>query len=47
MGLLFPILTIVLGLALAFGNGLDIIIIVVGVLLVIDGVLGLLASLKK
>ena len=47
MGLLFPILTIVLGLALAFGNGLDIIIIVVGVLLVIDGVLGLLASFKK
>jgi hypothetical protein len=32
---------------IAFGNGLDIIIMVCGVLLVIDGVLGLLASLKK
>jgi hypothetical protein len=32
---------------LAFGNGLDIMIIVVGALLLIDGVLGLIGSLKK
>ena len=32
---------------LAFGNALDIMIIIVGVLLAVDGVLGLIASLKK
>ena len=45
--ILFPILTIVVGLAIAFGNGVDIILVVCGVLLAIDGVLGLLAALKK
>jgi len=44
---LFPILTVVVGLALAFGNGVDIILVVCGVLLAIDGALGLLAALKK
>jgi uncharacterized membrane protein HdeD (DUF308 family) len=43
----FTILTIVLGLMLAFGNGLDIIIMITGILLIIDGVLGLIGSLKK
>jgi uncharacterized membrane protein HdeD (DUF308 family) len=47
LALIFPILNVVVGLVIAFGNGLDIIIMVCGVLLVIDGVLGLLASLKK
>lgn len=47
LSLIFPILTIVAGLMLAFGNGLDIMIIIVGALLAVDGVLGLLASLKK
>ena len=45
--LLFPILTIVMGLMLAFGNGVALIIIIGGALMVIDGVLGLLAVLKK
>ena len=37
-----PALTIIVGLALVFGNGVEIIITIVGVLLVIDGVLGFL-----
>ena len=45
--IVFPVLTIVVGLMLAFGNGLDIMIIIVGVLMAIDGVLGLIGSLKK
>ena len=44
---IFPVLTVVVGLMLAFGNGLDIMIIITGVLLAIDGVLGLLGALKK
>ncbi len=47
LNVVFPALTIVLGLMLAFGNGLDVIIIVVGVLLAIDGVLGLLGEYNK
>ncbi len=42
-----PAITTVLGLALAFGRGLNIIIIVVGILLAIDGVIGLVGELKK
>ena len=45
--IIFPILTIILGLMLAFGNGLDLIIVIVGVLLAIDGIIGLIGSLKK
>ena len=45
--LLFPCISIVVGLMLAFGNGLDTIIVIVGVLLAVDGVIGLLGSLKK
>lgn len=44
---LFPVLTVIVGAMLAFGNGLDIMIIIVGALLAVDGVLGLIASLKK
>ena len=44
--LIFPILTIVLGIALAFGSLLDILILIVGILLAIDGVLGLIGSIK-
>lgn len=47
LSLVFPILTIVVGLMLAFGNGLDIMILIVGILLAVDGVLGLVSSLKK
>ena len=45
--LLFPILTIVVGLMLAFGNALEIMVIIVGILLAVDGVVGLVAALKK
>ena len=45
--IIYPILTVVVGLVLAFGNGLDILIIIVGVLLAIDGVIGLIGALKK
>lgn len=45
--IVFPILTVVLGVMLAFGNGLNIMILIVGILLAIDGVLGLLGALKK
>ena len=44
---LFPVLTVVLGIALAFGNLLNIIFLIVGILLAINGVLGLINSLKK
>ncbi len=45
--IVFPVLSIVLGLMLAFGRGVDIMIVIVGVLLAIDGVIGLMGSLKK
>lgn len=47
LDIVFPVLTIVVGVMLAFGNGLDIMILIVGALLAIDGVLGLVGSLKK
>ena len=43
----FPALTVVVGLMLAFGNALDVMIIIVGVLLMIDGIIGVVGSLKK
>ena len=47
LGVLFPVLTIVAGIALAFGNGLDWLIIIGGIFLVVDGALGLIEALKK
>ena len=47
LDILFPAISVVVGIMLAFGNGLDIMIVIVGVLLAIDGVIGLLGSLKK
>lgn len=47
LDLVYPILTIVVGLVLAFGNGLDILLIITGVLLAVDGALGLLGEIKK
>ena len=47
LDLVFPVLTIVVGLMLAFGNALDIMIIIVGVLLMIDGAIGLINSFKN
>ena len=46
LGVLFPVLTIVVGLMLAFGNGLDILLVVCGVLLALDGVIGLINAIK-
>jgi uncharacterized membrane protein HdeD (DUF308 family) len=46
LGLLFPILSIVFGILLAFGNGFSIIIVLVGIFFVVDGLLGLVAALK-
>ncbi|MBQ8566540.1 MAG: DUF308 domain-containing protein [Clostridia bacterium] len=47
LDIVFPIISAVVGIMLAFGNGLDIMIIIVGVLLAIDGVIGLVGSIKK
>ena len=47
LDIVYPALTVVIGLSLAFGNGLDILIVITGILLAIDGGLGLMASLKK
>jgi uncharacterized membrane protein HdeD (DUF308 family) len=47
LDLVFPALTVVIGLMLAFGNALDVMIIIVGVLLMIDGIIGIAGSLKK
>lgn len=47
LDLLFPIATAVVGLGIAFGNGVDIILVICGVLLAVDGVLGLVAEFKK
>lgn len=45
--MLFPVLTIVIGVVLAVGNGVNLIILVVGIILAVDGVLGLIGTLKK
>lgn len=45
--LVFPIITVVLGIMLAFGSGLDVMILIIGILLAIDGVIGLVGALKK
>lgn len=47
LDIVVPVLTVVVGIMLAFGNGLDVMIVIVGVLLAIDGVIGLLGTLKK
>ena len=46
LDIVFPVLTIVVGLMLAFGNGVDIMIIIVGALLILDGVVGLINAVK-
>ncbi len=47
LDLVFPALTVIVGLMLAFGNALSWMVVVVGVLLALDGVLGLYSSFKK
>ena len=44
--IVFSILTIVIGLMLAVGNGLNVLIIIAGVMLMFNGVLGLLGAAK-
>lgn len=45
--LIFPILTIVIGAVIAFGNALSILLTIGGILLAVDGVIGLIGALKK
>ena len=47
LGVLFPALTVIVGLGLAFGNALDIILVICGVILALDGVLGLIEATQK
>ena len=47
LDILFPVLTVAVGLMLAFGNGLDIMLVITGALLAIDGLLGLIGAVKK
>ena len=46
LGLLYPILTVIFGIMLAFGNGFGIVLLLVGIFFIADGVLGLIAALK-
>jgi uncharacterized membrane protein HdeD (DUF308 family) len=45
--IVFAILTIVGGIILAFGNGLHLVLIIAGIFLAINGVIGLISALKK
>jgi uncharacterized membrane protein HdeD (DUF308 family) len=45
--IVFPILSVLLGIGLAFGNAASWIILIAGILLAIDGVIGLIGALKK
>ncbi len=47
LGITFAILTILAGIALAFGNALDILILICGIVFIVDGVIGLVAELTK
>ncbi|MBR6680372.1 MAG: DUF308 domain-containing protein [Clostridia bacterium] len=47
LGVLFPVLTVVAGIALAFGGALHWLLIIGGIFLIVDGVLGLVEALKK
>lgn len=46
-GILFAVLTVIVGLMLAFGNALDVLIIVCGIFLIVDGILGLIGALTN
>jgi uncharacterized membrane protein HdeD (DUF308 family) len=47
LNIVFPVLTIAFGILLAFGNLVGRVIFVAGILLVIDGVIGLVGAIKK
>ena len=44
---IYPIISVVVGLMLAFGNALDILILICGIFLIVDGVLGLIGAITK
>ena len=46
LSILFPCLTIVCGVVLAFGNALGTILMIGAILIILDGIFGLIASLK-
>ena len=47
LALVFPVLAIVIGALIAFGRGLDIFLVIGGVLLAVDGAIGLIGAMKK
>ena len=44
IGITFAILTVLVGLALAFGNGLEIMLLICGIVFIVDGIVGLIAA---
>lgn len=45
IGITFAILTILVGIALAFGNGLEIMLLICGIVFIVDGALGLISTI--
>lgn len=45
--LLFPIVSVILGIMLAFGNGIEAVLLATGILFIVDGALGLIGAIKK
>ena len=45
IGITFAILTVLVGIALAFGNGLEIMLLVCGIVFIVDGALGLISTI--
>ncbi len=44
---LFPCLTIVCGIVLAFGNAAELVVMIAAILIILDGLFGVVAALKK
>ena len=47
IGITFAILTVLVGIVLAFGNGLEIMLLVCGIVFIVDGVLGLISTVTS
>ena len=47
LGLLFPILTIIAGVGIAFGGLAGVVLIIAGIFLAVNGIIGLIGALKK
>lgn len=45
--IIFAILTVAIGIMLAFGNGLNVLIVVAGIMLMFNGILGLLGAVSS